>query len=76
LVETYGVTFDPTLHAEVLARYEKLHIAPYKGFVNPVYIPVMDTQGNILDIRIDYTESYVTQMMRYSKEHSWLPVVN
>ncbi len=76
LVEKYGVTFDPKLHQEILSRYEKLHIAPYKGFVNPVYTPAFDNRGNITDIKVDYTEGYTAQMLRYSKEFSNLPVDN
>jgi len=72
LVETYAIHVDPTLHQEILERYKKLNIAPYKGFVNPVYKPVVDPQGNITDVTLDYTEGYAEQMMRYSKEHSWL----
>jgi dipeptidyl-peptidase-3 len=73
LVETYGVTVNRKLHDEILARYKKLNLAPYKGFVNPVYEPVMDASGNITDIKISYREGYAEQMLRYSNEHSWLP---
>jgi dipeptidyl-peptidase-3 len=73
LVETYGVKIDRELHAEVLDRYKKLDLAPYSGFVNPVYAIEKDKQGNITDIRPDYSEGYAGQMMRYSREHSWLP---
>ena len=55
---------------EVMARYARLNIAPYKGFVNPVYTPVTDNAGNITDVKIDYTEGYVEQMLRYSKDYS------
>ncbi|MDR1667183.1 MAG: dipeptidyl peptidase 3 [Bacteroidales bacterium] len=72
LVERYAVRVDAALHAEVLERYKNLDIAPYKGFVNPVYTLVTDKKGNISDIRPDYTEDYTAQMLRYSKEHSWL----
>ncbi len=72
LVETYAVKVDPKLHAEILERYKKLNIAPYKGFVNPVYQLVTDNKGNITDVKLDYTEGYIEQMTRYSKEHSWL----
>ncbi|MDR2036893.1 MAG: dipeptidyl peptidase 3 [Bacteroidales bacterium] len=72
LVETYAVKVDSGLHNEILARYKKLDIAPYKGFVNPVYRPAFDEKGNITDVVLDYTEGYAEQMMRYSKEHSWL----
>lgn len=70
LVEKYAVKVDQKLHKEVLDRYAKLKISPYKGFVNPVYKPVMDKNGNIQDITIDYTESYIDQMLRYSKDYS------
>lgn len=70
LVEDYGVKFGSALHTEVIARYSKLNIAPYKGFVNPVYTAVTDAKGNITDVKIDYTEGYVDQMLRYSKHYS------
>ncbi len=70
LVEKYAVNVDPELHQEILDRYSHLHIAPYKGFVNPVYKPVFDNNGNITDINVDYTESYEHQMLRYSKDYS------
>ena len=70
LVEKYAVKVDPTLHREVLHRYATLDIAPYKGFVNPVYTPVTDASGNITDIRVDYTEGYLPQMFRYSRDYS------
>lgn len=68
LVEQYGVKVNPALHKEIKARYEALKLAPYKGFVNPVYHPVTNDKGEIIDIKIDYTESFVKQMIRYSKE--------
>ena len=74
LVEEYGVIVDQDLHNEVLARYENLHIAPYKGFVNPVYTPITDENGNITDIQISYNEGYAEQMLRYSKDYSPLPI--
>lgn len=76
LVETYGVKIDPELHKEVLNRYAKLNIAPYKGFINPVYTAVRDAQGNITDVTISYTEGYAEQMLRYSKDYSTLPLIN
>ncbi len=76
LIEKYAVKVDPELHQEVLARYEKLHLAPYKGFINPVYKAVTDKKGQILDVKISYTEGYAEQMLRYSKEYSTLPFVN
>jgi len=76
LVETYAVKVDPTLHQEVLARYEKLDLAPYKGFVNPVYTPVYNRKGMFTDVKIDYTEGYIEQHLRYSRDYSTLPDVN
>jgi dipeptidyl-peptidase-3 len=72
IVEAYGVKVDADLHSEILARYQKLNIAPYKGFVNPVYEPVTDKSDEITDIKVTYTEGYAEQMLRYSKEHSWV----
>ena len=76
LVETYGVKIDPELHKEILDRYAKLNIAPYKGFINPVYTAVRDAQGNITDVKISYTEGYAEQMLRYSKDYATLPLLN
>lgn len=76
LVETYGVKVDPELHAEVLDRYTHLGIKPYKGFVNPVYTPVYDNEGNITDITVSYDEGYAEQMLRYSRDYSPLPSYN
>ena len=70
LVETYAVKINPELHKEVLARYEKLNIAPYKGFLNPKMTPVFDNNGEITDILLDFTESYTEQMLRYSRDYS------
>lgn len=70
LVEQYAVKVDPELHAEVLDRYSHLNIAPYKGFVNPVYKPVLDKRGAIKDVEVTYTENYPEQMLRYSKHYS------
>lgn len=72
MVETYGVKIDAKLHHEVLSRYEKLNIAPYKGFINPWMKPVLDADGNIVDVKLDYTESYAHQMLRYSQEYGLL----
>ena len=69
LVERYAVQVDPQLHEEVLERYKQLNLAPYKGFLNPVMIPVTDKDGNITDIRLDYSESYADQMLRYSRDY-------
>lgn len=70
LVERYGVKVDPKLHKEVLARYKALNLAPYKGFVNPVYTAVRDGEGRITDVTVDYTEEYAGQMLRYSRDYS------
>ena len=75
LVETYGVQVDPALHKEVLDRYAKLKLEPYAGFVNPVYKPVMEN-GEIVDVLIEYTDDYPSQMMEYSENYSFLPSVN
>ena len=76
MVEDYAVKVEPTLHNEILARYAKLNLAPYKGFVNPVYTPVFDAEGNIMDVTLDYTEGYVEQHLRYSRDYSSLPNIN
>ena len=76
LVEDYGVKVDPVLHTEVRQRYESLHIAPYKGFINPVYHAVRNAAGEITDVTLDYTESYDAQMLRYSRDYSFLPNIN
>lgn len=68
LVERYAVNIDPMLHAEMLRRYERLDLAPYKGFINPVLTPVVDSGGEITGIDVDYTETYEEQMMRYGRE--------
>lgn len=70
LVEDYGVKLDKTLHEEVLRRYKALDIAPYKGVVNPVLKPERDTDGNIVDVSVDYSESYTDQMLRYGRDYS------
>ena len=70
LVETYGVKVDPKIHKEILKRYEALNIAPYKGFVNPIYKPVYDKDGNITDVKVTYGENYIDQMLRYSRDYS------
>src|SRR5574344_187804 len=72
MVEKYAVNVDSLLHQEILERYRKLDLAPYKGFINPVMIPVTDREGQITDVRIDYTESYEHQMLRYSRDYSLL----
>ncbi|MDE5567760.1 MAG: dihydrofolate reductase, partial [Muribaculaceae bacterium] len=72
LVETYAVKVDPEIHREVLDRYSHLSIAPYKGFVNPVYTPVTDANGEITDITVTYEEDYIPQMLRYGRDYSAL----
>ena len=69
LVENYGVKVDPSLHKEIRERYAKLKLAPYKGFVNPVYKPILNEEGEIIDIKVEYKESFLMQMLRYSKEY-------
>ena len=76
LVEAYAVKVDPALHAEVLERYKKLNLAPYKGFVNPKYEVVTYADGTITDVTVTYDEGYAEQMLRYSKDYSTLPSVN
>ena len=76
MVEKYAVKVNQDLHKEILARYQKLNLAPYKGFVNPVYTAVRDAEGNITDVTIDFTEGYVEQHLRYSRDYSPLPDVN
>lgn len=76
LVENYGVKVNPELHKEILARYEKLNLSPYKGFINPVYEAVKDQKGNITDVKVSYDESYEHQMLRYSKDYTTLPYIN
>ncbi|MCH5222320.1 MAG: dihydrofolate reductase [Muribaculaceae bacterium] len=72
LVEGYAIKVDPELHREVLDRYSKLNIAPYRGFVNPVYTAVRDEKGIITDVKVDYSEGYVEQMLRYGKQYNGL----
>ena len=70
LVEKYAVKVDPQLHKEILDRYASLTIAPYRGFVNPIYTPVINENGEIIDITLDFTEGYINQMLRYSRDYS------
>ena len=72
MVERYGVQIDAKLHQEVLERYSKLNLAPYKGFINPRYTPIYDQEGRITDVHIDYLETYDEQMLRYSKQYNTL----
>ena len=74
LIEEYGVKVDPKLHTEILARYKKLNLAPYTGFVNPMLIPRFDSNGAISDIVVEYTDDYLGQMMYYGKNYSFLSV--
>ena len=76
LVETYGVKVDPELHREILERYNRLNLAPYKGFINPVYTAVRDREGKITDVTVSYGEGYAEQMLRYSTNYKTLPLVN
>ena len=76
LVETYGVKVDPDLHAEILARYKALNLAPYKGFINPKYELVKNSLGIITDVKITYDEPYDQQMLRYSSQYRTLPYIN
>ena len=76
MVESYAVKVNQELHNEILARYEKLNLAPYKGFVNPIYTAIRDAEGKITDVMIDFTEGYIDQHVRYSRDYSPLPDVN
>ena len=76
MVETYAVKVNQDLHKEILERYQKLNLAPYKGFVNPVYCVERNKKGEITDVKLDFTEGYIEQHLRYSKEYSPLPDVN
>jgi dipeptidyl-peptidase-3 len=75
LVEQYGVKVDPVLHNEVLARYAKLNVRPYRGFIQPRLVPVMDGD-KITDVKVEYPDSFFQQMMEYAKKYSFLPVKN
>ena len=76
LVETYGVQVDAKVHKEILERYARLKLSPYKGFINPVYHAVRDAQGNITDVTISYDEAFDAQNLRYSRDYHFLPLVN
>ncbi len=76
LVENYGVQVDQALHKEVLARVEKLKLAPYSGFINPKLVPIMDAKGNITDIKVEYPKDFTEQMLDYAKRYSFLPSDN
>ena len=75
LIENYGVKVDLALHKEVLERYKKLEMAPYQGFIQPKLIPVMK-DGKITDVKVEYPKSFTEQMLEYSKNYSYLPVIN
>ena len=72
LVERYAVNVDPVIHQEILERYQRLNLAPYKGFINPRLIPVQDATGEVIDVKADYTEGYAEQMLRYSTKYGTL----
>lgn len=76
LVEGYAVQVDPKLHQEILTRYEKLHLSPYKGFINPRYQATFDAQGQVTDVQVTYGEGYAEQMLRYSRDYNFLPCIN
>ena len=76
LVETYGVQVDTKVHKEILERYARLKLSPYKGFINPVYQAVRDAHGNITDVTISYDEAFDAQNLRYSRDYHFLPLVN
>lgn len=76
LVEQYAIRIDPALHREIRERYQRLNLAPYKGFINPVYKPVRDAEGRITDVHISYGEAYDAQMLRYSRDYATLPYIN
>ena len=76
LFETYGVQVDPILHQEVLKRSEVLQIPPYAGFINPRLTPVMDSQGEITDIKVEYPSDFIQQMLEYGERYAFLPVKN
>ena len=76
LVERYGVRLDRTLHEEILQRYKALRLSPYKGFINPIYTPIYNKEGEIIDVTVTYGETYDTQMLRYSRDYATLPYIN
>lgn len=76
IIEAYAVKVDPSLHEEILTRYKKLNLAPYKGFVNPVYTAEYDKNGKIKDVKVTYREGYAEQHLRYSKQYKTLPTYN
>jgi dipeptidyl-peptidase-3 len=72
MIEKYGVKVDQSLHGEILERYAKLDLAPYSGFVNPRLVPVRDGQGKITDVKVEYCDDYLEQMMEYGRKYSFL----
>jgi dipeptidyl-peptidase III len=72
IIECFGVKVDPVLHHEILTRYEKLNLAPYTGFVNPNLIPVYNHEGEIIDVKVEFTDDYLEQMLKYGREYSFL----
>ena len=76
LVETYGVKVDPVLHKEILARFKKLNIKPYKGFIQPKLVPVMDPTGSITEVKVEYPDNFFKQSIEYGKNYGYLPVMN
>ena len=76
MIENYGVKVNPELHKEILDRYAKLNLAPWRGFVNPTYTAIYDANGNITDVTVSFNEGYAEQMLRYSKEYNSLPSYN
>lgn len=76
LVENYAVKVDPEIHQEVLARWEKLNIAPYTVFINPVLVPIYDDNGNIVDVKVEYPKDFLEQMIYYGEKYSNLPIIN
>jgi dipeptidyl-peptidase-3 len=72
IIETFGIKVDPVLHKEILARYRKLNLAPYTGFVNPELLPVYDSGGEIIDVKVKYVNDYLGQMLYYGKHYSFL----
>ncbi|HOK26525.1 MAG TPA: dihydrofolate reductase [Bacteroidales bacterium] len=75
LIESYGVKVDPVLHNEMLARYEKLKLAPYTGFLNPRLVPVYNDKGEITDVKVEYEQDYLSQMIYYGTNYSFLPAI-
>jgi dipeptidyl-peptidase-3 len=76
LVETYGVKVDPILHKEILERYAKLNVRPYRGFIQPKLVPVMGKDSTITDVKVEYPESFFQQMLEYGKKYAYLPIKN